>query len=79
MKWIIKFMIMNWLIKEKQKYFEENHLWLLGALWKLFCFKTILPQLIGGSADLSGSNNTQTENSKIINSKNFGEITYTME
>ena len=32
---------------------------------------TILPQLIGGSADLSGSNNTKTNNSKIINSKNF--------
>ena len=31
-----------------------------------------LPQLIGGSADLSGSNNTKTNNSKvIINSKNF--------
>ena len=31
----------------------------------------ILPELIGGSADLSGSNNTKTENSKIINAKNF--------
>ena len=31
----------------------------------------MLPQLIGGSADLSGSNNTKTNNSKIINSKNF--------
>ena len=29
------------------------------------------PQLIGGSADLSGSNNTKTNNSKVINSKNF--------
>ena len=32
---------------------------------------SFLPQLIGGSADLSGSNNTKTKNSKIINSKNF--------
>ena len=32
---------------------------------------SFLPQLIGGSADLSGSNNTKTNNSKIINSKNF--------
>jgi len=32
---------------------------------------TILPGLIGGSADLSGSNNTKTENSKVINAKNF--------
>ena len=31
----------------------------------------LLPQLIGGSADLSGSNNTKTNNSKVINSKNF--------
>ena len=32
---------------------------------------TLLPQLIGGSADLSGSNNTKTNISKVINSKNF--------
>ncbi len=32
---------------------------------------TILPELVGGSADLSGSNNTKTKNSKIISSKNF--------
>jgi transketolase len=32
---------------------------------------SILPQLIGGSADLSGSNNTKTNYSKVINSKNF--------
>ena len=31
----------------------------------------ILPELIGGSADLSGSNNTKTENSKVITAKNF--------
>ena len=31
----------------------------------------LIPELIGGSADLSGSNNTKTSNSKIINSKNF--------
>ena len=31
----------------------------------------ILPQLIGGSADLSGSNNTKTKKSKVINSKSF--------
>ena len=31
----------------------------------------VLPELIGGSADLSGSNNTKTDNSKVINSKNF--------
>ncbi len=31
----------------------------------------LIPQLIGGSADLSGSNNTKTINSAVINSKNF--------
>ena len=31
----------------------------------------ILPQLVGGSADLSGSNNTKTSNSVMINAKNF--------
>ena len=31
----------------------------------------ILPELIGGSADLSGSNNTKTDDSKVITSKNF--------
>ena len=30
-----------------------------------------LPGLIGGSADLSGSNNTKTKNSRIISSRNF--------
>ena len=32
---------------------------------------TNLPELIGGSADLSGSNNTKTKNSTIIKSSNF--------
>ena len=32
---------------------------------------SLLPNLIGGSADLSGSNNTKTNKSKVINSKNF--------
>ena len=32
----------------------------------------ILPNLIGGSADLSGSNNTMTSKSKVIKAKNFG-------
>jgi len=31
----------------------------------------VLPELVGGSADLSGSNNTKTESSKVITSKNF--------
>ena len=31
----------------------------------------LLPELIGGSADLSGSNNTKTKNISIIDSNNF--------
>ena len=31
-----------------------------------------MPNLVGGSADLSGSNNTKTSNSNILNSKNYG-------
>ena len=31
----------------------------------------VIPELVGGSADLSGSNNTKTENSIVINAKNF--------
>ncbi|MDC0618944.1 transketolase [Pelagibacteraceae bacterium] len=59
--------------KEKKKYFD-----LKPSLATRQCsmaaieiLSATLPQLIGGSADLSGSNNTKTNNSKIINSKNF--------
>ena len=59
--------------KEKGKYFETKpslatRQCSMAAIEKISAF---LPQLIGGSADLSGSNNTKTNNSKIINSKNF--------
>ena len=37
-----------------------------------------LPELLGGSADLSGSNNTKTDSSKVITSKNFQEIIFIM-
>ena len=63
----------NLIKKEKQKYFESK-----PSLATRQCssisiesISKILPQLIGGSADLSGSNNTKTNNSKVINSKNF--------
>ena len=59
--------------KEKEKYFEAKpslatRQCSMAAIEKISAF---IPQLIGGSADLSGSNNTKTNNSKIINSKNF--------
>ena len=63
----------NLIEKQKTKYFDSK-----PALATRQCsmatiesISTIMPQLIGGSADLSGSNNTKTVNSKIINSKNF--------
>ena len=63
----------NLILKEKQKYFETKpslatRQCSMAAIEKISAF---IPQLIGGSADLSGSNNTKTNNSKIINYKNF--------
>ena len=59
--------------KEKTKYFETKPS-MATRQCSMAAIESItakLPQLIGGSADLSGSNNTKTNNSKIINSKNF--------
>ena len=55
--------------KEKEKYFEAKpslatRQCSMAAIEKISAF---LPQLIGGSADLSGSNNTKTNNSKNFN------------
>ena len=59
--------------KEKTKYFESKPSLATRqcSMAVIESISTILPQLIGGSADLSGSNNTKSNNSKIINSKNF--------
>jgi len=63
----------NLIYQEKEKYFESKpslatRQCSMAVIEKISAF---LPQLIGGSADLSGSNNTKTNNSRIINSKNF--------
>ncbi len=63
----------NLILQEKDKYFNSKPTLAtrqcsMAAIEKISAF---LPKLIGGSADLSGSNNTKTNNSKIINSKNF--------
>ena len=63
----------NLIRQEKDKYFESKpslatRQCSMAAIEKISAF---LPELIGGSADLSGSNNTKTNNSKIVNSKNF--------
>ena len=64
----------NLIEKEKTKYFDSKPSLATRqcSMATIQSVSTIIPQLIGGSADLSGSNNTKTNNSKIINSKNFG-------
>ena len=59
--------------KEKIKYFESKPSMATRQCSSaaIDIISSILPQLIGGSADLSGSNNTKTKNSKVINSTNF--------
>ena len=59
--------------KEKTKYFDSKPSLATRqcSMAAIESISAILPQLIGGSADLSGSNNTKTNNSKIINFKNF--------
>ena len=59
--------------KEKNKYFESKPSLATRqcSMASIENISALLPQLIGGSADLSGSNNTKTNNSKVINSKNF--------
>ncbi len=59
--------------KEKAKYFESKPGLATRqcSMASIEIISTIIPQLIGGSADLSGSNNTKTNNSKIVNAKNF--------
>ena len=63
----------NLIKKEKIKYFESKPMMATRKCSSVAIesISNILPQLIGGSADLSGSNNTKTNNSKVINSKNF--------
>ena len=58
---------------EKIKYFESK-----PSMATRQCSSSVIetvtnlmPEIIGGSADLSGSNNTMTSNSKVISSKNF--------
>ena len=58
---------------EKEKYFKEKPIKATRECSSMVIevVSKILPGLIGGSADLSGSNNTKTKNSKVISSKEF--------
>ena len=60
--------------KEKTKYFDTKPSLATRqcSMATIESISAMFPKLIGGSADLSGSNNTKTKNSKIINSKDFG-------
>ncbi len=61
------------IILEKEKYFKEkpSKATRQCSAQVIEVVSKILPELIGGSADLSGSNNTKTKNSYAISSKNF--------
>jgi len=58
---------------EKEKYFKEKPSKATRECSSITieAVTKLLPEIIGGSADLSGSNNTKTKNSKVINSKDF--------
>ena len=58
---------------EKEKYFKEKPSKATRECSSMVIevVSKLLPELIGGSADLSGSSNTKTKNSKVISSKNF--------
>ena len=61
------------IVKEREKFFNTKPS-LATRQCSMKVIETIsdfLPNLIGGSADLSGSNNTKTTKTKIINFKNF--------
>ena len=59
--------------KQKKNFFDlkPNIASRLSSSYILEKITSILPELIGGSADLSGSNNTKTKYSKIIKPANF--------
>jgi len=58
---------------EKKKFFKEKPIKATRecSSMTIEAVTKILPEIIGGSADLSGSNNTKTKNSKVISSKDF--------
>ena len=59
---------------EKEKYFRDKPSMATRqcSMNVIEVLNDLIPNLIGGSADLSGSNNTKTSNSIILNSKNYG-------
>ena len=63
----------NLINHEKEKYFKDKPIKATRECSSMVieAVSSLIPELIGGSADLSGSNNTKTKNSKAISSKDF--------
>ena len=59
---------------EKEKYYKDKPAMATRqcSMKVIESLNNLMPNLVGGSADLSGSNNTKTSNSVILNSKNYG-------
>ncbi len=59
---------------EKEKYFKDKPSMATRqcSMKVIETLNNLMPNLVGGSADLSGSNNTKTSNSIVFNSKNYG-------
>ena len=71
---IFKNELNNLIASEKEKYYQEKPFMATRqcSMKAIEAINNLIPNLIGGSADLSGSNNTKTSNSIILNSKNYG-------
>ena len=71
---ILRDKLNNLINSEKEKYFKDKTAMATrqSSMKVIEALNGLMPNLIGGSADLSGSNNTKTSNSVIINSKNYG-------
>ena len=65
--------LQKFIIQQKEKYYKEKPEMATRqcSMKVIEGIKDFFPNLIGGSADLSGSNNTKTSKSVVINSKNF--------
>ncbi len=71
---LIKDKLNDLINSEKEKYFKDKPEMATRqcSMKVIEALNNLMPNLIGGSADLSGSNNTKTSNSIILNSKNYG-------
>ena len=68
---VLKDKLNNLISSEKEKYFVEKPSMATRqcSMKVIESLNNLMSNLVGGSADLSGSNNTKTSNSVILNSK----------